>query len=186
MKVVYAPAAKQIQAISPETAFMITSLMRSVIDQGTGAGVRARGFVLPAAGKTGTSRDGWFAGYTPDMLCIVWVGFDDNRELNLPGSQAALPIWTDFMKRAVSLRPLSGEDFIVPDGIVQVEIDPTTGLLATDHCLERQAESFIKGSEPVLSCYGNSYEQMLSQPSIYSVPAKPVPPPPKKIAPEHQ
>ena len=174
MKTVYAPAAKQIQAISPETAFMITSLLRSVIDHGTGAGVRARGFVLPAAGKTGTSHDGWFAGYTPGMLCIVWVGFDDNRELNLSGSQSALPIWTDFMKKAAVIVPLKGEDFIAPEGIVKVEIDPSTGLLATERCLERQEECFIKGSEPTIRCYGNSYEQMLATDpaNIYASPAK--------------
>jgi penicillin-binding protein 1B len=174
MKTVYAPAAKQIQAISPETAFMITSLLRSVIHHGTGAGVRARGFVLPAAGKTGTSHDGWFAGYTPGMLCIVWVGFDDNRELNLSGSQSALPIWADFMKKAAVIVPLKGEDFIAPEGIVKVEIDPSTGLLATERCLERQEEYFIKGSEPTIRCYGNSYEQMLATDpaNIYASPAK--------------
>jgi penicillin-binding protein 1B len=162
------------QALTPEIAFMVTSLLQSVINNGTGAGARARGFVLPAAGKTGTSHDGWFAGYTPDLLCIVWVGFDDNRELNLSGSQSALPIWAEFMKKAVQLRPLSGAAFSVPDGIVQVEIDPTTGLLATERCMERQQEFFIKGSEPALSCYGNNYEQMMSgaPASIYATPAK--------------
>src|SRR5262249_37010355 len=119
------------QVISPQLAFMVTSLLESVINNGRGAGARSRGFMLPAAGKTGTSHDGWFAGYTPDLLCIVWVGFDDNRELNLSGSQAALPIWTEFMKRALGRRPLAGEGFEPPEGIVQIEIDPTTGLLAT-------------------------------------------------------
>lgn len=135
------------------------------------------GFALPAAGKTGTSRDGWFAGYTPDMLCIVWVGFDDNRELNLQGSQSALPIWAAFMKRAAVLRPLKGEEFPVPEGIAQVEIDPSTGLLATDRCLTRQLEYFIKGSEPVIPCYGSSYEQMMSGSprSIYSSTPKAAP-----------
>jgi penicillin-binding protein 1B len=173
-KVVFSTKREPQRVLTPELAYMTTSLMQSVMNNGTGAGVRARGFSLPAAGKTGTSRDGWFAGYTPDMLCIVWVGFDDNRELNLSGAQSALPIWADFMKRAVSLRPLSGEDFAVPEGVVQVEIDPTTGLLATEHCLERQNEYFIKGSEPVIACYGNSYEQLLggAPASIYSSPKK--------------
>lgn len=174
MKTVYVPAAAQFQAISTETAFMITSLMRSVIDHGSGAGARSRGFVLPAAGKTGTSRDGWFAGYTPDMLCIVWVGFDDNRELNLSGSQSALPIWAEFMKKAAAIVPLKGQDFIPPEGVVKVDIDPSTGLLATDRCLERQEEYFIKGSEPTIRCYGNSYEQMLATDpaNIYASPPK--------------
>ncbi len=160
------------QVLTPEVSFMITNLLQSVLNNGTGAGARARGFALPAAGKTGTSRDGWFAGYTPDLLCIVWVGFDDNRELNLSGSQAALPIWTDFMKKAAAQIPLSGEEFILPEGIVQVEIDPTTGLLATDSCMERSMEFFIKGTEPALKCYGNNYEQMLSggPASIYASP----------------
>jgi penicillin-binding protein 1B len=159
--------------LAPQVAFMITSLLESVINNGTGAGVRARGFTLPAAGKTGTSHDGWFAGYTPDLLCIVWVGFDDNRELNLSGSQSALPIWTAFMKRAVTRYPSSGEGFAPPEGIVQVEIDPTTGLLATERCLDRQPEYFIKGTEPAIQCYGNSYEQMYSgTTSIYSPGAK--------------
>ena len=162
------------QALTPQIAFMITSLLQSVINNGTGAGARARGFTLPAAGKTGTSHDGWFAGYTPDLLCIVWVGFDDNRELNLSGSQAALPIWTEFMKQAVRIKPLTGQPFEVPDGIVEVEIDPTTGLLATERCLQRENEYFIQGSEPKLRCYGNNYEQANSSGSpvsIYATPA---------------
>ncbi len=158
------------QALTPQTAFMLTSLLQSVINNGTGASARSLGFTLPAAGKTGTSHDGWFAGYTPDLLCIVWVGFDDNRELNLSGSQSALPIWTAFMKKAALLRPLSGEEFTMPDDIAQVEIDPTTGLLTTENCLEREQEYFIKGSEPALRCFGNNYEQMVqgAPVSIYS------------------
>jgi penicillin-binding protein 1B len=164
---------KQQRVLSPQLAFMITSLMESVINEGTGAGARAAGFALPAAGKTGTSRDGWFAGYTPDLLCIVWVGFDDNRELNLPGAQSALPIWADFMKRAIQIRPLRGERFAVPEGITEVEIDPTTGLVATDQCPVRKLEYFIKGSEPVIQCYGDSYDSMNGIPrSIYSSPAR--------------
>ncbi len=162
------------EALTPQVSFMITSLLQSVMNNGTGAGVRTLGFLLPAAGKTGTSRDGWFAGYTPDLLCIVWIGFDDNRELNLSGSQSALPIWAEFMKRAATLRPLRGEEFVLPDGIPEVEIDPSTGLLATERCLERQKEYFIKGTEPAIRCYGNNYEQTLTgggPTSIYSSPA---------------
>jgi penicillin-binding protein 1B len=174
MKPVFVSQPKSEQVLSPQVAFMITSLLQSVINNGTGAQARARGFTLTAAGKTGTSRDGWFAGYTPELLCIVWVGFDDNRELNLQGSQSALPIWTEFMKHAAALIPLRGEDFPMPDGVSQVEIDPATGLLATSRCLERLQEYFIRGSEPALACMGNSYEQMLggTPVSIYSTPGK--------------
>jgi len=163
------------QVLTPQIAFLVTSLLQSVINNGTGEGARARGFILPAAGKTGTSHDGWFAGYTPDLLCIVWVGFDDNRELNLSGSQSALPIWTEFMKSATSLLPLSGETFVQPDELEEVEIDPTTGLLATERCLQREKEYFIKGTEPTLQCYGNNYEQSAGSGtpvSIYATPSK--------------
>ena len=162
------------RVLTPEISFLTTSLLQSVINKGTGAGARSRGFRLPAAGKTGTSHDGWFAGYTPDLLCIVWVGFDDNRELNLAGSRSALPIWTEFMKRATPLVPLSGDSFPIPEGIVEVEIDPSTGLLATRHCLQREMEYFIKGTEPTIYCYGNNYERSTgsSTPvSIYSSPS---------------
>jgi len=143
------------QVLTPQIAFLVTSLLQSVINNGTGTGARSRGFTLPAAGKTGTSHDGWFAGYTPDLLCIVWAGFDDNRELNLSGSQSALPIWTEFMKKAARLKPLSGKEFDTPDGVLQVEIDPATGLLASERCPLKEKEYFIKGSEPTLKCDGN-------------------------------
>jgi penicillin-binding protein 1B len=163
------------QVLTPPLAFLVTSLLQSVINNGTGAGARSRGFALPAAGKTGTSHDGWFAGYTPDLLCIVWVGFDDNRELSLSGAQSALPIWTEFMKKAVQLKPLKGQEFEIPEDITEVEIDPSTGLLATERCLQKEMEYFIKGTEPTLRCYGNNYEQSIgsSKPtSIYATPSK--------------
>ena len=175
---VFVAQPKSRQALKPQIAFLLTSLLQSVVDHGTGYGVRQRGFTLPAAGKTGTSHDGWFAGYTPDLLCIVWVGFDDNRELVLSGSQSALPIWTEFMKKAISLRPLRGEAFTMPEDVVQAEIDPTTGLLATEQCLQREMEYFIKGTEPLLKCYGNNYEQSVgrgSPVSIYATPSKETP-----------
>jgi penicillin-binding protein 1B len=175
---VFVTESKPKQALTPQIAFLVTSLLQSVIDHGTGYAARERGFALPAAGKTGTSHDGWFAGYTPDLLCIVWVGFDDNRELVLSGSQSALPIWTEFMKKAIRFRPLKGEGFTAPEGVPQVEIDPTTGLLATEHCLQKEMEYFIKGTEPVLRCYGNNYEQAISRGapvSIYATPSKEAP-----------
>ena len=87
----------QRQVLDPRIAYVMTNMMESVINNGTGAGARSRGFTLPAAGKTGTSHDGWFAGFTSNLLAIAWVGYDDDRELKLPGADSALPIWTDFM-----------------------------------------------------------------------------------------
>jgi len=136
------------QVLTPQVAFVVTSLLQSVMDHGTGSSARSRGFLLPAAGKTGTSRDGWFAGYTPDLLCIVWVGFDDNRELGLSGSESALPIWTEFMKRASRLQPLSKRNFTVPKGVRAVEIDPETGLPATKNSSRIETHYFIEGTEP--------------------------------------
>ncbi len=103
-------------------------LMEDVLRIGTGAGVRARGFTLPAAGKTGTSHDAWFAGYTTKLLCIVWVGLDDYQDLKLEGAKAALPIWTEFMKRAHKHRAYRDvAQFDVPDGVVSAQIDPLSG-----------------------------------------------------------
>src|ERR1044071_3015684 len=130
-----APTAQRSEVLRPEVAYVMTSFMKDVVNRGTAAKVRARGLKSVLAGKTGTSRDGWFAGYTPNLVCVVWVGFDDNSELGLEGAKSALPIWTAFMKQALALRPeLGGDSFAKPDGIVDVEIDPTTGLLATDKC----------------------------------------------------
>ncbi|MBI4481484.1 MAG: PBP1A family penicillin-binding protein [Acidobacteria bacterium] len=142
------------QVIHPETAYLMTNLMESVIESGTGAGVRARGFSLPAAGKTGTSHDGWFAGYTPELLCVVWVGFDDHRELGLEGARSALPIWTAFMKRAQGIVPLRGRGFEMPEGVLSLDVDTATGLLATPDCPERRNEVFIAGTEPTTLCNG--------------------------------
>ena len=105
--------------------------MKDVVNRGTAAPVRARGFKFNVAGKTGTSRDGWFAGYTPHLVCAVWVGFDDGAQLGLTGAQSALPIWADFMQTALSIHPEWQGDWQMPAGIQQADIDTRTGLLAT-------------------------------------------------------
>ena len=97
----------------------MTTMMEAVINSGTGYPVRARGFEPPAAGKTGTSHDAWFAGYTTNLLCIVWVGNDDYTDIKLAGGAAAAPIWAEFMKRAVKLPQYSdAKDFPAPSGVV--------------------------------------------------------------------
>ena len=137
----------------PDTTFLVTNMMRSVLNEGTGAGARAAGFSLDAAGKSGTTndlRDAWFVGFTPELLTVVWVGFDDNQPVGLSGSQAALPIWTDFMKAATAGRP--SREFDVPDGVTFVEIDRDNGKLAAPTCPRKFTESFLVGTEPVELC----------------------------------
>ena len=148
------------QVLKPEVSWLMTNIMQDVLNRGTASRARAMGFTGTAAGKTGTSRDGWFAGYTPNVVCVVWVGFDDNSELGLEGSKSALPIWTSFMKAALALRPeLFGDNFpSPPDGVVTEEIDPTTGLIATDQCPTRRTEYFIEGTQPQQLCEGHTGE----------------------------
>jgi len=139
--------------LDPRIAYLVTSVLEDVINRGTGAGVRKRGFGLPAAGKTGTSHDGWFVGYTTNLLCVVWVGFDDNRELGLSGSASAGPIWAEFMKRAVTLPAFANaQEFERPEGVVTVTIDPGTQMLALPECPVTRQEVFITGTEPTESC----------------------------------
>ena len=142
------------RVVHEESAYLVTSMLRTVMNEGTGAGARRRGFTGDAAGKTGTtndSRDAWFAGYTPDLLCVVWVGFDDNTPLNQDGATAALPIWTEFMTRALEGREPSS--FPVPENVIFMEIDKTTGLLATPWCPSNtMLEAFIPGTEPRERC----------------------------------
>jgi penicillin-binding protein 1B len=139
--------------LDSRVAYLVTSLMEDVINHGTGETVRALGFEGPAAGKTGTSRDGWFAGYTTNLLCVVWVGFDDNRDLGLSGTAAAAPIWAEFMKRAVALPGYRNtQEFSPPAGDVQVTIDPQSGQLATPSCPVTRDEVFVAGTEPTQYC----------------------------------
>ena len=136
-----------------DTTYLVTNMMRSVLSEGTGAAVRASGFGLDAAGKTGTTndlRDAWFVGFTPELLTVVWVGLDDNQALGLSGSQAALPIWLAFMQRALAGH--SDRPFDVPDGISFVDIDRDTGATALPACLRVFSESFLAGSEPRELC----------------------------------
>jgi len=139
--------------LDPRVAFLVDSLLKDVLNKGTGAGVRARGFTLPAAGKTGTSRDGWFAGFTSNLLCVIWIGFDDNRDLGLTGGVVAGPIWADFMTRATSLAQYRDvKDFTMPDGVQSVLIDPETLQLATPNCPTTREEFYVAGSAPTVYC----------------------------------
>jgi penicillin-binding protein 1B len=136
-----------------DTTYLVTNMMRSVLNEGTAASARSSGFTLDAAGKTGTTndlRDAWFIGFTPELLTVVWVGLDDNQPIGLSGAQAALPIWTTFMSRALAGH--QSEAFDVPEGVVFVDIDPDSGKLATPACPKVFHESFLAGTEPTEPC----------------------------------
>jgi membrane carboxypeptidase/penicillin-binding protein len=155
--------------------FLVTNMLRSVLNEGTGAGARAAGFALDAAGKSGTTndlRDAWFIGFTPELLTVVWVGLDDNTPVGLSGSQAALPIWTAFMKRALAGH--ANEAFQVPDGVTFVEIDKDTGHRAGPFCERVFNEAFLLGTEPHTLCYthlGLPGGSLTSVPGLYPLPA---------------
>jgi penicillin-binding protein 1B len=140
-------------ALDAGVTYLMVSMMQDVLRRGTGAGVRSLGFTLPAAGKTGTSHDGWFAGFTSELLCVVWVGFDDNRELNLEGAHSALPIWAEFMNRASRYRRYRDvKTFTAPDSIVSVEVCADSGLLPGPFCPRVRPEVFLNGTQPQGSC----------------------------------
>jgi penicillin-binding protein 1B len=143
-----APTAQKNEVLRPEVAYVMTSFMKDVVNRGTAAKVRARGLKMPLAGKTGTSRDGWFAGYTPNLVCAVWVGFDDGSQLGLTGANSALPIWADFMQVALAEHPEWDGDWEMPAGIEQVEINPTTGKLSTPEDTVHRVELFLSGTGP--------------------------------------
>jgi penicillin-binding protein 1B len=141
------------QVLKPATAYMLTDMLSAVIDHGTARAARGAVKGVAVAGKTGTSRDGWFAGYTPNLVCVVWVGFDDGDELNLTGADAALPAWTEFVRRAVELRPeLGGESFERPASITVVDVDPETGLLAASSCPQRERVALAPAFVPDHEC----------------------------------
>jgi penicillin-binding protein 1B len=173
--------------LDPRVNYLMVSMLEEVMRSGTAAGVRGRGFTVPAAGKTGTSRDGWFAGFTSELLCVVWVGFDDNKDLDLEGAHSALPIWADFMKRALLSRDYrNAKPFVAPEGVVTVQIDPESGMPATAFCPQTRSEVFVSGTEPVGSCplHGGSNPADTTNISGWDISGtKPPPPPPPDDSP---
>lgn len=148
----FSPVAKQV--IDPRVAFLTQSLMESVMNYGTGAGVRGRGFSAPAAGKTGTEHDAWFAAYTSTLLCVVWVGNDDYTDIKVQGADAAAPIWAEFMKRAIKLPQYSDvKPFSAPDGVTIARINRDSGLLSDASCPDHAINvAFLDGTVPTGSC----------------------------------
>ncbi len=165
--------------LDPRVAYVLTTMMESVVNNGTGYTVRARGFQAPAAGKTGTSHDAWFAGYTTNLLCIVWVGNDDYTDLKLSGSSTAAPIWAEFMKRAVKLPQYSGtKNFPAPSGVVEVTLDKLTNRLATPTCPQDYTVAFIAGTEPKENCEEAFTDRRGAFSKIFGLGTPPVAPPP--------
>jgi membrane carboxypeptidase/penicillin-binding protein len=137
------------------TAYLVTSLLQGVVDRGTAASLRRLGLVGPVAGKTGTSnqeRDAWFVGYTPELVAVVWVGFDEPRSLGLAASGIALPLWGRFLRETTG--GLVRGVFLRPPDVDEIEIEPETGALALAGCPSRRAEYFLHGTEPVSTCPG--------------------------------
>ena len=163
-----------------------------VVSGANGTGARAAIKHAQVAGKTGTSRDGWFVGYTPNLVCVVWVGFDDNQQLGLTGAESALPIWTEFMKDAIAFRPeLGGSQFERPSGVSSIEICAESGYRPSEYCLSTYEEVFLAGTEPIVVCethtngmegvpmfdeFGNPLDPLLEP-----APAKIVPPGPDAL-----
>ncbi|MDQ2920872.1 MAG: PBP1A family penicillin-binding protein [Acidobacteriota bacterium] len=156
-------ASADLQVVSPTTAYMITNMLSAVVDHGTGSAARGAVNGTAIAGKTGTSRDGWFVGYSPNLVCAVWIGFDDNQQLGLTGAAVALPAWADFMKAAIEAKPtLGGKNFECPEGIKFVEIDADDGLLSTVSCPHRELIAVTDRLAPNLECFrhGNLPESL--------------------------
>jgi len=147
----YPPNSKPI--LDPRVAYLTLALMENVINAGTGATARQRGFTAPAAAKTGTSRDAWFAGFTSNLLCVVWIGNDDYSDLKLEGGKAAGPVWADFMKQAVQLPQYSDtRQFVAPSGVSTVRLDKVTNLVADASCPQDYDAVFLDGTGPAQTC----------------------------------
>jgi penicillin-binding protein 1B len=201
----YAPETRPV--LDPRASFLTLSMMEQVLNNphGTGANVRNLGFTSPAAGKTGTSHDAWYAGFTSNLLCIVWVGNDDysdiKQELGVNGAEgahAAGPIWADFMKNAVKLPEYSDtRDFVPPAGVIQVQLDRNTNLLADASCPDDYTAAFLDGTQPTDTCDHSMNDQRnlfqkifgLGQRTVTQAPqplqqaTRPMQPPPTKAAP---
>jgi len=148
----YTPVSKQV--LDPRVAYLTTNMMEGVLNGGTAGRVRTTyAFRAPAAGKTGTSHDAWFAGYTSNLLCIVWVGNDDYTDIKLQGADAAEPIWAEFMRKAVELAQYSDtKEFVPPQGVEIVNLDKTTNLLADGACPDDYTAAFLDGTAPTDTC----------------------------------
>ena len=149
-------AVKKEEVLSAQTAFIMTSMLESVVTGGTGRGTRWRGFTRPAGGKTGTSNnfsDNWFIGFTPQITTGCWLGFDEKISLgrNQDGAKNGVPVWTEYMIAAHDSLPIM--DFVEPEGIVHLDVCIESGEIATDRCVKVRNEVYIEGTEPTEKCH---------------------------------
>lgn len=177
-----APTTQRTEVLRQDVAYVMTSFMKDVVNRGTAAKVRARGLKQVLAGKTGTSRDGWFAGFTPNLVCAVWVGFDDGSQLGLTGANSALPIWADFMQVALAKHPEWEGDWEQPAGVEEIAINPKTGEPTVPEDTEKRTEFFINGTGPSNAEAASEEEtvQELPEPSPLTEPTE-LPPPPGSL-----
>jgi penicillin-binding protein 1B len=145
-------------ALDPRINWMMLDMLQDVVRYGTGGSVWSYGVKVPIAGKTGTSRDGWFAGFSSGLICIVWVGYDDHADLDLEGAKSALPVWAEFMKRATANGAYSKPFPPPPPGLTSVEIDSDTGELASSASEKPRVEYFIAGREPTVEATPDSID----------------------------
>ncbi len=147
----YTPTTKQV--LDPRVAYLTTNMLQAVLNGGTAAAARSHGFKAPGAAKTGTSHDAWFAGYTSNLLCVVWVGNDDYTDIKIQGADAAAPIWAEFMKKAIELPQYSDtKDFSAPEGVQMVNLDKISNLLADSTCPDDYTAAFLDGTAPTDTC----------------------------------
>jgi penicillin-binding protein 1B len=169
-------SSKSHPVLDPRVAYLTTSMMEAVINSGTGAGIRAMGFTAPAAGKTGTENDSWFAGFTSNLVVVVWVGNDDYSDLKIQGADAAAPIWANFMKRAVKLPQYSDtQQFVPPPGVSEVKLDKATNLLADASCPDDWSAAFLDGTQPVTTCDQPANDQRNFFQKLFGVGQSPAP-----------
>ncbi len=148
-KTLYASKVEERPVIDTRVAYAVTHIMRDVIRHGSGIRARVRYGITNAAGKTGTDDDGWFAGFTNDLICVVWVGFDDNTDLGLEGAHSALPIWAMFMQRVRELATHANPGpLAVPGGVVRVPVSPGQLVLAEEYCKGCREEVYLAGTQP--------------------------------------
>jgi penicillin-binding protein 1B len=170
--------AQKTQILDPRVAYVVETMMQGVMNNGTASVVRARGFTAPAAGKTGSSHDAWFAGFTSNLLCVIWVGYDDYSDIKLTGGVLAAPIWAEFMKRAIALPNYSDvKPFSAPAGVVTLSIDKVTNQVATPACPEDYVMAFIDGTQPTQTCEQATADHRNFFQKLFGMEPKPTPPP---------